>query len=496
MKINKQIKLILLILILLIAVFLRFYAIEDYIIFLGDQGRDVLIVKNIIVDKKFTLLGPTASVGGFYLGPFYYYMMILPLWIAGFNPVGPAYMVALIGVATVFLIYKFTTRLFDEKSGLLAAFLYAVSPLAVAGSRFSWNPNTVPFFTLLLFITIYSALTKKHWWLFIACGAILGINFQLHYLTLSLAPLTIILFADKNLWVWIKRIFFAVIGGLLTFSPFLLFEIRHGFNNFTTILEFVTRKSGAMGIYPTSLLSRLSELSHRIFADFIGVEKSIFVWILMYFCLIALLLNLKQVKKKLSVLLVLVWWLGGIFLLSFYQGGIYEYYFAYLYPIPAIAIALGLSFLLNQKLLLKVLSLAMLLAITYFSIKAQPILQQPNRILEQTQRIADSVAKESQNKPFNFALISGGNSDHAYRYFLEISDNKPMPLEDNVENQLFVVCESVKCEPLGNSLWEIAAFGRAEIDEEWKDEIGVRIFKLVHHPDSIDWVGKPAPKEN
>jgi len=138
----------------------------------------------------------------------------------------------------------------------------------------------------------------------------------------------------------------------------------------------------------------------------------------------------------------------------------------------------------------------MLLAITYFSIKAQPILQQPNKILEQTQRIADSVAKESQNKPFNFALISGGNSDHAYRYFLEISDNKPMPLEDNVENQLFVVCESVKCEPLGNSLWEIAAFGRAEIDEEWKDEIGVRIFKLVHHPDSIDWVGKPAPKEN
>jgi len=38
---------------------------KDYIIFLGDQGRDVLIVKNIIVDKKFTLLGPTASVGGF-----------------------------------------------------------------------------------------------------------------------------------------------------------------------------------------------------------------------------------------------------------------------------------------------------------------------------------------------------------------------------------------------------------------------------------------------
>ena len=496
MKINKQINLIFLILILLTAVFLRFYAIKDYIIFLGDQGRDVLIVKNIIVDKKFTLLGPTASVGGFYLGPFYYYMMILPLWIAGFNPVGPAYMVALIGVATVFLIYKFIARLFNETSGLLAAFLYAISPLAVTGSRFSWNPNTVPFFTLLLFITIYFALTKKHWWLFVACGAILGICFQLHYLTLSLAPLAIILFVDKNLLLWFKRIIFAILGGLLTFFPFLLFEARHGFNNFTTILEFVTRKEGAMGIYPASLLQRLSELSQRIFADFIGVEKNIFVWILMYFCLIILLLKLKLPKKKLAVLMVLVWWLGGIFLLSFYQGGLYKYYYAYLYPIPAIAIALGLDFLLKQKLLIKTLFFIILLPIVYFSIKGQPILQQPNKILEQTQRIADTVAEESQNKPFNFALISDGNSDHAYRYFLEISGNKPVPLEDNVQEQLFVVCESEKCEPLGNSLWEIAAFGRAEIDKEWKDKIGIRIFKLSHHLDSIDWIGKPAPKEN
>jgi len=42
--------------------------------FLGDEGRDVLIVYNIL-HGKLTLLGPTASVGGFFLGPIYYYLV-------------------------------------------------------------------------------------------------------------------------------------------------------------------------------------------------------------------------------------------------------------------------------------------------------------------------------------------------------------------------------------------------------------------------------------
>ena len=61
--------LILLVGILLIASFFRLYRVRDYLVFLGDEGRDALVWQRMIVDHKFTLLGPTASVGGFYLGP-------------------------------------------------------------------------------------------------------------------------------------------------------------------------------------------------------------------------------------------------------------------------------------------------------------------------------------------------------------------------------------------------------------------------------------------
>src|SRR3990167_6859006 len=85
-------KFILLILILLVAATTRFYRIREYITFLGDEGRDVLVVKRMLIDHKFTLLGPITSVGSLYMGPVYYYLMIPFLWIFNFDPLGPAVM--------------------------------------------------------------------------------------------------------------------------------------------------------------------------------------------------------------------------------------------------------------------------------------------------------------------------------------------------------------------------------------------------------------------
>ena len=75
---KNKIEFLVLLVILLAAGFLRLYRISGYMTFLGDEGRDVLVVKRIIVDHKWTLLGPTASVGGFFLGPIYYYFMLKP----------------------------------------------------------------------------------------------------------------------------------------------------------------------------------------------------------------------------------------------------------------------------------------------------------------------------------------------------------------------------------------------------------------------------------
>ena len=65
--------------ILALAFFFRLYRIDEYMLFLGDEGRDMLIVKRMLVDGKFTLLGPITSVGSMYMGPIYYYIWQLVL---------------------------------------------------------------------------------------------------------------------------------------------------------------------------------------------------------------------------------------------------------------------------------------------------------------------------------------------------------------------------------------------------------------------------------
>ncbi len=49
---------IVILMVFLIVSILRFWEIPNYMTFLGDEGRDALVLLNIFQDGKFTLLGP------------------------------------------------------------------------------------------------------------------------------------------------------------------------------------------------------------------------------------------------------------------------------------------------------------------------------------------------------------------------------------------------------------------------------------------------------
>lgn len=500
--------------ILVLAAFLRLYKISQYMTFLGDEGRDVMVVRNIL-QGKFTLLGPTASVGGFFLGPIYYYFMAPFLLLFGYNPVGPAVMVAIFGIATVWLIYRIGKEFFNERAGLVCAFLYALSPLVVAYSRSSWNPNPMPFFSLLFIYFLYKATEQKKTLYFLVSGFFLGIAMQLHYLAVFLAAVVIfyiflskLIKTSKNIWSFIKNIFgqysLVFFGFILGWSPFLAFELRHGFPNTKSIYQFVFRSSdtGFAGNYSIILQDVFFRLFARLVGNFPPPEQvslknnMIFIWhhFILYLGLVSLgffiFQTLNQYKKKTQFnkyLIVSCWFLTGVGLFAFYRKPIYDYYFGFMFALPFFLVGNLISSLWQKPGLARLVSVVIFLVLVGLNIKGIPFRHPPNRQLDQVKGIARFVFDKTEGKPFNFALITGGNSDHAYRYFFELWDNPPVTIETfekdpdrkTVTDRLFVICET-PCSPLGHPLWEIAGFGQATISGKWDVSV-VSLYKLDHY---------------
>jgi len=477
-----------LVLVLGLAAFLRLYKIQGYMTFLGDEGRDVLVVKRIIVDHKLTLLGPTASVGGFFLGPFYYYLMIPFLWLFQFNPVGPAVMVALFGVATVWLVYFVAKKFFDPPTGLLAAGLYAISPLVINYSHSSWNPNLMPFFCLLIIWLTWRATEVKSLKLLGLIGFLLGLTLQFHYLAIFLMIIVGIywfLFGiQRKNW----RSYLWLIGGFAVgWSPFLAFELRHQFPNFRSLYQFLLR-GDETGFVWKSLLPTIGDVGFRLFERLVAAKQKILAEILLLLTLPLVGYQwFKQKGRQTFWPLLGLWLILGVGLFVFYQDNIYDYYFGFMFPLPFLLVAFALVQLARKNKLCLFASLTLCLLIAYFNWQENPFHRSPNYQVRQAEQISRIVFEQTEGKPFNFALITGQNSDHAYRYFLELWGVKPITIEGpwvdpdraTVTDQLLVVCEVVDCQPLGHSLWEIAGFGRAEIAGQWPAPGGITVMKLI-----------------
>ena len=126
-----------------VATFLRFLSLPDRGIFDSDQGRDFLVLRAMLVDGVWPLLGPPASVGGVHHGAAYYYLLAPLAWASGLDPTVVAMLFATAGVGAVFLVWWLAGSIAGPTAGLVAGIVYALSPTAIAASLTNWNPNLI-----------------------------------------------------------------------------------------------------------------------------------------------------------------------------------------------------------------------------------------------------------------------------------------------------------------------------------------------------------------
>lgn len=472
-----------LILILVVGAFFRLYRIDDYMTFLGDEGRDVLIVRNLLVNADPILIGPGTSVGSMYLGPLYYYFMAPFLFLSNFSPVGPAVGVALLGVFTIYLVYLAGRDWFNKKAGLIAAFLFSISPIVILYSHSSWNPNIMPFFALLSVYAIWKVYSQeKNTWLIISAISFAFV-LQSHYLGVLIAP--VLLFYWLKSKVPLKYTVISIVAFGFLMSPLLIFDIRHNFLNSKALYKFLTVRQETVTFKPLSIVTKTYPILNNINNSLVTAKNKNTGNVISLFMILSLSFALFKNRKLINenLLPVILWMVTGVIGLGIYNQTIHDHYFGFLFPAPFILLGFLLSKMYDSKY--KIFAVLIFVFLVVLNLNNNPFKKNPNNQMRRAENVSNKVIEISDNKPFNIAVLSNWNYEDGYQYFLEKENSKIVEIDsqlpETVTDQLLVICENLrdKCDPTHSAKAEVANFGWSKVESEYQVD-GVIIFKLIH----------------
>lgn len=241
-------------LILVVGIFLRTYHFHDWLYFWDDQVRDTYLAESVVSGKAaWPLLGPKMSYSDYQLGPIYYYFQIISGKIFGVTPPSMAYPDVLFSILTIPLLWFFLKKYFSANLALVLTGIYAVSYFSIWFSRFSWNTNLIPFFSLLFLLSLSEFLWQKKavgWGWVIALGVSIGIGIQLHALVLILMLVTAFLvfaYLKKKDWLlWKKSGVVLLMVLILNVGP-IVSEWQSNFANSKAFISSAINDSGKRG---------------------------------------------------------------------------------------------------------------------------------------------------------------------------------------------------------------------------------------------------------
>ncbi|NTW90009.1 MAG: glycosyltransferase family 39 protein [Candidatus Moranbacteria bacterium] len=251
-----------LVVILAVGVFLRSYHFTEWLHFELDQARDALVVREAVLGGpgELTLLGMKAGGTSLRLGPGFYYLEYLSALLFGNTPQGIATVVPILSVASIVLFHLFARRVFRVPLSLVLTALFATSEYLVSYGRFAWNPNPLPFFSLLgLYALLRSVSSDERYpgrWFGLAAFAI-GFATHLHFIAFLVLPSASLLFilVRRPRFSW-KSWVVAASAFLLFYIPVALNEMGTGGANSKAFIAALTEKSNKEARSPVEKLVR------------------------------------------------------------------------------------------------------------------------------------------------------------------------------------------------------------------------------------------------
>lgn len=403
-------------LILCLALSLRIYNLENGMPFIGDQGWFYLSARDLLAHGQIPLVGITSSHTWLHQGPIWTYMLSIALAVSKFSPVSGAYLTVIFGVLTTFLMYILGKSMFSQKVGLIAALLYATSPLIISFDRMAFDPSPIPFFTVLYLFALVKWL-KGNANYFPLILLLLAILYNLELATFTLVFPLVLLFVyglfKKTNWIKglfdIKLILRSIFLPLIVMLPVIIYDFSHGFKQTVVFVGWTLYKpfsfilhhsSGNLsGNLKTIADFGLLNLERLIFQENLLIALIIFVFGISWLALqVAKGRRLNEPKSILLFLLII-----GLFGIIINQTPS-DAYLPIIFPFIIFTVAILFGQLLKIQFIKYFIAISLILIViinSYAALKNDLVNDLQNRI-----EVADEIIKVSNNQPYN--LIAKG----------------------------------------------------------------------------------------
>lgn len=342
-----------LILILGIASFLRFFRLENLLGFWYDQGRDALVIWDLIKNGKMFLIGPTTGIEGVFRGPWYYWLITPFYYLGNGNPVYPMIFLTLITIFAIFVLYKVGKSLGGKKTALISALIAGFSIYIVNASRWLSNPTPMLLIGISMIWAIFKFLEGKKYSLpLIAFLTGMAMNFGSAMEIFYFPVLLIIIIWKRKKLPNIKTILFSIGVFAAVFAPQILFELRHPGVLTTPIQKFLFQE-GSFSLPFWELLKERIPFYYSVFYSKFWLDGGRLFAPFFAIAILMLIFKGKEIFKnhKFTVvfLFTIIPFLGGIFF-SGNHGNVYDYYFTGYYLIFILFFSYILTFMAERKI--------------------------------------------------------------------------------------------------------------------------------------------------
>ena len=421
--------------ILLLGLLLRTYNPMELFQYGHDQDLIGWFVKDIVVNHNLRLIGQQTSQLGVFIGPLFYYVIIPFYLITNMDPIGGVIFVTLIGLITIYSFYYVFKNVFDEKTGLIAAAIYATSFSTVLTDREVVPTTPVMLWSIWFLYDLHLLLKGKFKFGLPLLGVLVGLIWHINMGLVLLTPVAVLAIILSKKLPKPKTAILSLSLFLLLSAPLILFELRHNFLQSHAIISSLAGNSTGGSVQaPSEKIYRVAQLvnaniKNLLWGSVIDLPEKYHY--LLPAILFAGLAFFKKINKKLALLLAL-WVSLFVVFLTFNSIIISEYYLNSINVVWTLLLSLLVNWIISSRYK----NFGVLILAIFISLNINRFIKLPinkSGYIERKAIVAE-IARDSRERGYPCVaasyIVSPGR-DLGYRYFFWLQDlhvNSPKSL--------------------------------------------------------------------